>query len=271
MNNSPLITIIIASYNHALFIRECISSAIKQTYSNLELIIIDDGSSDESWQIIKEMQTAYKNRFKNIICRKDKHSGLSSVLNKLVYLANGEYIFFLASDDVMYESCIETLYGFFKSDTRTVLSVSDNHIVNENNELIAWDIQQNITKFNSGYNTFWTFLINKHKRLREIDIDLAKFGSYKTLIKGNYIPNGYLVRKSALKTIVFTDNAPMEDWYLHLHLSRLGTYCFTREILFAYRWHKNNTIKIYKAKNKIKIRRTKICFFLQQAKKLFFR
>ena len=90
-----MISIIVPIYNAENSIRECIDSVIYQDYSNIELILIDDGSIDRSYEICKE----YENKDKRIKVHHQSNLGVSSARNKGMSMANGEYIFFLDSDD----------------------------------------------------------------------------------------------------------------------------------------------------------------------------
>ena len=70
------------------------------------------------------------------------------------------------------------------------------------------------------------------------------FGTYPSLYTGNYIPNGYLIRKSIFEKIgYFTPEAPLEDYWLMLQISKYAKMKYLNNILFSYRWHKTNTIK----------------------------
>lgn len=91
----PLVTIIIPSYNHAQYIDCAIQSVFDQTYKNIELIINDDGSTDNSHETLKK----YEN-YKNItIILNKKNRGQSAVFNESLDIARGDYISFLPSDD----------------------------------------------------------------------------------------------------------------------------------------------------------------------------
>lgn len=90
--NDPLISIIIPTYNRAEVISESILSALNQTWQKKEIIVIDDGSTDQTTHLIKSFGG-------DIIYYYQKNSGVSSARNKGISLAHGEYISFLDSDD----------------------------------------------------------------------------------------------------------------------------------------------------------------------------
>lgn len=105
-----LISIIIPVYNSADTIEKCICSLQKQTYNNLQIIIIDDGSSDNSYDICYKMQKQ-DNR---IFILKKENKGVSSARNLGVKIADGKYITFVDSDDLIDFDYIETLYNKIK-------------------------------------------------------------------------------------------------------------------------------------------------------------
>lgn len=106
MSNKPLISVIVPVYNTENYIRDCLDSILTQTYTNLEVIVIDDGSKDKSEEIIQEY-IAKDNRVKYF---KQENSGLSATRNKGMDIAQGEFISFIDSDDAINKYFYETLY-----------------------------------------------------------------------------------------------------------------------------------------------------------------
>ena len=105
MNNDSLVSIITPVYNSEYTIEDTITSVIKQSYKNWELIIIDDMSSDKSIDIIKR----YVNKYKNIkVITNDINMGVSNSRNRGVELSIGKYIAFLDSDDTWEKDKLST-------------------------------------------------------------------------------------------------------------------------------------------------------------------
>ena len=102
MNEKGLVSVIIPAYNAENTIDKCIDSVINQDYNNIEIIIIDDGSSDETLNICKKALES-DNRIRII---SQKNSGPAVARNKGIDLANGEYIIFVDSDDWIDKNCI---------------------------------------------------------------------------------------------------------------------------------------------------------------------
>lgn len=246
-----LVSVIIPAYNHENFIQETIKSIINQTYQNIELIILDDGSKDSTWAKINEMKDECEKRFSRIIFETKENEGTCKTLNKLINLAEGEYIYLIASDDIAKPHAIEKEVNFLQNNTDYSLVVGDNEIIDKNNKRCNWNKKQEITP-DGKFKTFAQFL----QRNKPFKFTSNDFGTYKTLYTGNYIPNGYLIRKSIFEiTGLFTPEAPLEDWYLMLQISKYSKMKYIDEILFSYRWYDGNTIK-NKEKMKMIIQQT---------------
>ena len=107
--NEPVISFIIISYNSAEFILETLNSAKHQTYQNIELIISDDNSSDETIPICEKWLSENNSRFvRTEIVKSIKNTGTSANLNRGMAASTGKWIKFLAGDDYLYPNCIET-------------------------------------------------------------------------------------------------------------------------------------------------------------------
>ncbi len=105
-----LVSVLIPLYNHEQYINECLDSIKNQTYSNIEVIIVNDGSSDNSEKIVK--QWIENNPNLNIKYISQENQGVTKTLNKMIGLSKGEYITLCASDDVLKEESIEKRVEF---------------------------------------------------------------------------------------------------------------------------------------------------------------
>lgn len=100
------ISVIIPVYNAGKYLRLCLDSVINQTYKELEIIIVNDGSTDTSWEIISE----YAARDTRIKAINQKNQGQSTARNNALKIATGDYYLFVDSDDYIVRDMIETLY-----------------------------------------------------------------------------------------------------------------------------------------------------------------
>jgi glycosyltransferase involved in cell wall biosynthesis len=102
------ISVIVPVYNTKDYLERCLNSILNQTLDNIEIVIVNDNSTDESELIIKE----FVNKFKNIkYLKNEKNIGVSSSRNKALLECNGEYILFVDSDDYLEPSMLEEMYN----------------------------------------------------------------------------------------------------------------------------------------------------------------
>ena len=235
MLDNKLVSVIVPAYNHEKYVQKTIKSIINQTYKNIELIVIDDGSKDSTWQKIQEMEPECRDRFVNVHFETKQNEGTCKTLNKLLSFANGEYIYLIASDDMAVPQAIEKEAAFLDKNPEYALCVGNNKFIDSNDETCVWKEK------NYSFDNFAAYL--KYTR-RDVNFGSSRFGEYDTLYIGNYIPNGYLIRKSIFeKTGLFTPEAPLEDHYLMLQISKYAKMKYIDEILFLYRQHDTNTVK----------------------------
>ena len=105
MNMDKKVSIVIPVYNVEEYLEEAVSSAIHQTYRNLEIILVDDGSTDSSGRMCDTL----KEKDDRIIVIHDKNEGLSEARNRGIRIASGEYICFLDSDDYLDKTFVEKM------------------------------------------------------------------------------------------------------------------------------------------------------------------
>jgi glycosyltransferase involved in cell wall biosynthesis len=105
----PLVTIVTPSYNQGQFIEETILSVLNQTYKNIQYIIVDGGSTDNTMEVVNR----YKNKVDIIIHEKD--NGQSDAINKGFKLAKGELVGWINSDDILYENCVNDIVELYNN------------------------------------------------------------------------------------------------------------------------------------------------------------
>lgn len=104
-DNKPLVSIIIPVYNVELYLKDCLNSVLNQSFKDFEIILINDGSTDES-PIICEY---YYHNNKNITLVNQENKGLSATRNKGIEIAKGKYIAFIDSDDLIHIDFLKVL------------------------------------------------------------------------------------------------------------------------------------------------------------------
>lgn len=136
-NNSkkkdPLVSIITPCYNEEKNIHRFIDSIIAQTYTNIELIIINDGSRDNTEKIIKSYENAFQKKGINFIYIYQKNSGLGSAINTGLKVFTGEYLCWPDSDDFFEPTSIEKRVSFLEKNKEYGIVSSDANVLHEEN------------------------------------------------------------------------------------------------------------------------------------------
>jgi glycosyltransferase involved in cell wall biosynthesis len=130
MQNSPLVSILINNYNYGRFLREAIDSALNQTYPHIEVVVVDDGSTDGSPEIIK----SYGDRIIPVL---KENGGQASAFNAGVEKSKGDLLFFLDSDDTFSSEKISKVVTFFQqvtSENPNVTICTGLEIINDKSE-----------------------------------------------------------------------------------------------------------------------------------------
>lgn len=131
MKNNPNVSILIPAYNIEDYIGTCIESCLAQTYSNFEMIIVDDGSTD----LTGEICDVYSQKDTRIRVIHQNNLGLASARNNALSLANGKYIIFVDGDDIV---------------AKDLLQIALNEINKEGCDIVFWQFQQG-----DGRNIIW--------------------------------------------------------------------------------------------------------------------
>ncbi len=117
--SATLISICIPTYNGEKYLEQCLDSAIAQTYKNIEIIIVDDHSKDETWNIVNQ----YRKKDERIrIYRNENNLGLVGNWNRCLELAKGEWIKFLFQDDYLSPECINIMVEAISIEDRIISS-----------------------------------------------------------------------------------------------------------------------------------------------------
>jgi alpha-1,3-rhamnosyltransferase len=228
--SGPLVSVIVPSYNHEAYIENCIESVLNQTYENIELIVIDDGSTDKSKLRIAPL--ASKHRFKYI---SQDNAGLPATLNRGLSEARGEYVSILASDDEFLPWKIQVLVDIFQNQEQSCAVIfGDADFIDQNGENLCTSGQR---KYQG---TFISHYVNSGtKSLRRVTL-----GTYESLVLGNYIPAmSTLIRRDAIFAVGgFDQDMLVEDWSIWLKLSKKFSFIHYPEIVAKYRVHGLNSI-----------------------------
>lgn len=150
-NNLPKISIITPSCNQGKFIRQTIDSVLSQDYPNLEYIVIDGQSNDNTLDILK----SYGNRIKWI---SEKDNGQTEAINKGIKMSSGEIIAYLNSDDYYLPETLFTIGNYFMTHEECMWLTGDYEIVNEKGETIQSYICW-YKKLLRNFSSYWIFCV----------------------------------------------------------------------------------------------------------------
>jgi glycosyltransferase involved in cell wall biosynthesis len=139
--DSPLVSIVVITYNSSKYILETLESAKNQTHSNIELVVSDDCSTDNTIEIVEQWIVENNNYFKNIkFVKSNINTGISGNCNRGIIHSNGEYLKMIAGDDLLRSNCIEDFIGYFLSNNQIQIAASQTSIFfnNDINNFQIW-------------------------------------------------------------------------------------------------------------------------------------
>ena len=224
-DDAPLVSIVMPAYNHARFVGEAIASVAAQTYGNIEFIVIDDGSSDDTAEIIEKELKCLKLPA-HFLSRPNR--GAPATLNEGAALAKGRYLAFLNSDDYYAPDRIAALVGgIARPGLGWGFSLIDQVTAGENNEATGGAVPAR------SYPEIQRSLIG----LDSNSFALLQFNI--AVSTGNLF-----VRRDLFASVGgFRDLRFNHDWDFCLRASALAEPVVVRRPLYFYRWHDTNTIR----------------------------
>lgn len=210
-----LVSIIIPTFNMAKFLGKAISSALNQSYFDVEIIVIDNCSTDATEELVKEFKDERLRYVKN-----DKNLGATANFNKGISLATGEFIKFLEADDILADNCIEILIEEFDLDKEIGMICTGRYYIdsddNKNGEYVR----------------------------KKIKYSVKPYSRSRFLIKGNEFgtPSDVILRKSSLSLLdndyFRTDYEPyLNDWDFWYRISLVVNVKFLNQKLCFVRRH----------------------------------
>lgn len=215
MNCKPLVSICIPNYNNAEYVEEAIQSALNQTYQNIEVVVVDNCSTDNSWEVISK----FKQNSQIRIFQNKSNLGMIGNFRESLKHAKGKYISFLCSDDLIDDNTVEILLE--------KIELSQNcSFVFGNVRYIGERKGQSNFKFPEYSNSGAWF----RKSLRK--------GGNMAYLAGTIFRR---LDECPEQTIV---DLTFFDWYLWLRLSKNNCVCFENQCVATHRYHINNETKI---------------------------
>jgi glycosyltransferase involved in cell wall biosynthesis len=214
--NNPKVSVIIPTYNRRHLIQSTINSVLNQNYSDYELIVVDDASTDETVDFISDTRGSIPNL--RLICL-EENRGAAYARNQGIQSATGDFIAFLDSDDLWEPNFLEQMDSALESHQESVLAFSN---------ASETDVSLTTTYFN--FSPWQDYPIVTHRILLTLDIILTM--------------SVVMVRRIALlQTGLLNENLKIcHDKDLYLRLLRLGTFIHIPEILVKKISHDGNLV-----------------------------
>jgi len=207
MPEAHLISIIIPCYNQAHYLGEAITSALNQSYSNLEVIVVDDGSTDETAEVAGS--------YPQVRCERQTNQGLAAARNRGVKASRGEYVVFLDADDRLVEGAIEVGADSLDSHPDCAFVYGNVRLIDRNGSLLLYPPSVKIGR-----------------------------DHYLELLRHNHIwsPGAVMYRRSVFDAVGLFDprvNASA-DYDLNLRIARRHPIFCHGEVVLEYRKHDSN-------------------------------
>lgn len=220
MTDSPLVSVLVPSYNHEHFIARAIESVVHQTYRPIQLIVVDDGSTDQSRAIIHSLQQQYG--FELVL---QANKGLAPTLTDMLKTrVRGTYFSICSSDDFWHETKIEQQVKLMEQNPHFGMCYTNSYYVDDNHAIIQHPR-----------------LYNDHKRMRggELFADL--------FLLHYHPPVSYLYRMDVLAELqFFPEEVYCEDFYMYLKIAARYPIGYIAEPLIYYRLHAISAAKTLK-------------------------
>lgn len=220
------ISIIIPIYNVQDYLKKCLDSLYQQIRPDYEVILVNDGSTDNSLSICKE----YKEKYPDTILIDKRNGGLSDARNAGVAVATGRYFYFLDSDDWLAPNAIRPLYD---------MAINKNCEVVQGGFLYAYEKE--------------CYLDDRYVKIEQGSFVLSKEEAMRELIRNNYVKNfawGKLYRADIVKRHSFPNGVYFEDSYWqHLIMDEVSHYGVLPKPLYYYRQREDGISGTFSLKN----------------------
>lgn len=224
----PLVSICIPTFNAARWIRESLTSAQAQTYQPIEILVVDDASTDDTVELVESLRNV-----RTRIIVNELNLGMVNNWNKCVTLAQGKFVKFLFQDDLLYPECVQEMMRPFLADESMGLVFSPRDIILDANK---------DTASTRGWIQRCTTLHTKFKVLKEANSGRQLFLEYlKGEFCGNWVgePSCVMIKKECFERLgsfneTMYQNCDVEMWLRIMFFYQVG---FVDKKLSAFRFH----------------------------------
>lgn len=241
--DSPLVSLCLPTYNGELFLQDALNSIVKQTYTNIEVIVSDDNSNDNTLLLV----TKFKEKvIFPVHILHHSPNGIGANWNNCIKNARGVYIKFLFQDDILFPSCIEEMVRFLNTNQEIGLVCAKRNII------IEGEKTKKVKEWLENYGDLQTEL-----KLNDVDkyvLDRTFFkDSLVTLTAQNFIgePSGTLFRKSMVSKIGYfrEDMIQILDLEFYYRILKNSKIAILNKRLYSFRIHENQATNLNSGKD----------------------
>ncbi len=208
----------VPSYNHAPFIEKCLTSVIDQTLPPKKLLVIDDGSKDDSPRIIERVLKDCPFDAELIV---RENRGLCATLNQGFSLSSGKYFAYIGSDDFWLPGFFEARVKLMENRPEAVLGFGHAYLVDETGEAFGSTAE---------YDEEWARYPDGNPR-------------YMLLNGVSPVSSTVFYRRTALEKVRWNENSRLEDYEMYVRIAAFGDFAFDPQVLSVWRHHSYNTSK----------------------------
>lgn len=226
-----MVSVILPNYNHADYLTKRIESIIHQTYSDIELIILDDHSTDNSLKIIDSID--YKNNKVHIVKNNTNSGSVFKQWQKGIQLANGEFIWIAESDDWCENSFLEEAMSVFNENKQIGIVYCDSYIFNESKKKIDSRISDFLNSKFKHQNWINSYVHSGDKEIKDALIYNCTIGN---------VSSAVFRKEAILNADPFNVSFKYYgDWYAYLKIAKESSIAYINKPLNYFRRHSNST------------------------------
>jgi len=211
----PRVSVLMPVWNAGDFLVEAIESILKQTYKDFEFLIVDDASTDDSWQIIQKYQKKHPKLIRAFRLKKNTNAAGNGAINKILKYAKGEYLARMDADDVAWPERLAKQVEFLENNPDVILVGSQARVINKEGKIIGKKV----------YPT-------DDKKIKEKYAIIHPIIHPTCMIRRSMLPD-----KNKLYRLRFGVN---DDYFTFFSLQKYGKFANLPEFLLDYRVHGKN-------------------------------
>ncbi len=227
----PDVTVVVVVFNHERYVEECLDSLVHTGFGALEILIIDDASSDASDTVIRNWMQRHTDQ-NTVYVNHPQNMGLINTLNEAIGIAQGQYLCFISGDDVMMPNGIVDRLRYLMRHPDKLAVFADCHVIGERgNQLFLSGIEQLYPK--------------KGMKKEELRIDSLVPSC---VVFHWAVPGPVFMSRAETFQIVgpYDEQFALEDWDMYLRIAALGKLGFCDEYVSKYRLHDQNVVRTRK-------------------------